>query len=413
MTYKHKPTFPASVSSIGFTRKRVFWSIAAAVSLLAAHGVQAQNYPITAQQRAIAQQAAARGVPVGELKADAPQTYTVKRGDTLWAIAGLYLHKPWRWPELWGLNLDTIKNPHLIYPGQTLYLSVHDGYARLGYGPSGEGSTVRLSPSVRSESLEAVALPTIRRDLIQPFLVRPVVKNEEELERLPVVLASTDERLVTGNGDTIYARGTDNVPLSTREGSARDFSIFRDAKPLRDPDTKEVLGFEGEYVGQARIVKDEYWQEGVDKKGRPTEEYVPAKLEISKSATEVRTGDRLNRISETADYANFVPRVPPQGVAGKVISLYSDLSVKNALSNQAVAINVGADQAIEPGHVFQILKSGRLARDPEGGVNARVRLPDEPNGYLLVFRVFDRVSYGLILDSHDGVGVGDKLVSPE
>nr|WP_242612448.1 LysM domain-containing protein [Corticibacter populi] len=387
--------------------------VAMAVLLPAPALLQAQNYPITAQQRAVAQQTAERGVPVGELRAGAPDTYTVKRGDTLWGISSLYLQKPWHWPQLWGMNLQSIRNPHLIYPGQVLYLDIRDGYARLGLSRFGDDETIKLSPSVREETLEQVALPTIRRDLIEPFLVRPVVKDLDALSQLPVIIASAEERLIMGNGDRLYARGTDAVPLATHDGAARDLSIFRKPKPLKDPQTGEILGYEGEYVGQARIVRDEFFVEALDKRGKPVEEYRPATLDILKAVTEVQIGDQLERQNEATDYAHFVPRVPPEGLEGRVVSLYADQAVANASSNQVVAINLGSDAAVEPGHVFQIMRAGRLVRDPEGGRNARVRLPDEPNGLLLVFRVFDRVAYGLIMDSSDPVTVGDRLVAPQ
>ncbi|WP_052755060.1 LysM peptidoglycan-binding domain-containing protein [Lampropedia cohaerens] len=371
----------------------------------------AQSHVVTAQQRAQAQQVAARGVPVAQLSANAPARYTVQRGDTLWAISGMYLRQPWRWPQLWGMNMDTVRNPHLIYPGQVLQLYVADGYATLGVA-QGQVGTIRLSPSVRSEPLAAAALPTVRRDLIAPFLVRPVIKDMDALDNLPDVVASVDDRLILGNGDLVYGRGTDVVPLAARDGAPRDLAIFRKPKPLKDPATDEVLGYEGEYVGKARIVRDEFFEEVPGHGGAVTEEYRPATLEILDVASEVRLGDRLDLLTEDTDYTNFVPRLPPPDTRGTVISIYADQSVNNAASGQVVAINLGKVDGLESGHVLQILRAGRLVRDREGGPNARIRLPDEPNGVLLVFRVFDRVSYGLIMDSHDPVSVGDKLATP-
>lgn len=388
---------------------------ALALGVLAALSVgvaQAQQHPVTAQQRAVAQQTASQGVPVAQLNSNAPASYTVKQGDTLWSISGLYLSQPWRWPELWGMNLDTVRNPHRIYPGQVLHLHIQDGYARLGVNP-GEVGTIRLSPSVRSQSLAAAALPTVRRDLIAPFLVRPVIKDLEELTGLPDVVASVDDRLIMGNGDLIYVRGTHDVPLAVRDGTPRELAIFRQAKPLKDPQTGEVLGYEGEFVGQARIVRDEFFEEVPGRRGQVVEEYRPATLEITDVVSEVQIGDRLDLLTEETDYANFVPRLPPADTAGTVVSIYADQSINSAASGQVVAVNLGRDDDIETGHVLQILRAGRLARDPEGGPNARIRLPDEPNGVLLVFRVFDRVSYGLIMDSHDPVSIGDKLTSPQ
>ena len=413
---------PASSSAIapkGFVRKVLVaaWVLAAAAGI---GGVASAQTAVGSASGSLALASTGQGVPVAQVRSDAPVVYTVARGDTLWRIAGLYLNQPWRWPELWGMNRDTIRNPHLIYPGQVLHLDVRDGRARIGLGTAsgrggraGAGNTVHLSPTVRAESLDAVPLPTVRRDLIQPFLVRPVVQSAENLEQLPVVLASTEERLVLGNGDSIYVRGTENLPLSGQSGTPQDFSIFREARPLQDPDSGEVLGYEGEYLGQARLAVGESWRDGVDKDGKAVQEYLPAKFDITRAVTEIRTGDRLSLITESAEYANFVPRVPPQGVSGKVLSIYADQAVNNAVSNQVVAINLGAQQGVEPGHVFQILKAGRLVRDPDSQKPAQVRLPDEANGVLLVFRVFDRVAYGLIMDVADGVSVGDKLVSPQ
>ena len=146
-----------------------------ALALLAgaamAPAAQAQNYPITSEQRATAQQVASRGVPLSELAANAPDTYVVKRGDTLWGISGMYLKRPWRWPELWGMNLQSIPNPHLIFPGQTLYLEKVDGYARLSTSRKGAPETVRVSPRTRYDSLAGTALPTLKPHLIEPFLV--------------------------------------------------------------------------------------------------------------------------------------------------------------------------------------------------------------------------------------------------
>ena len=167
---------------------------------------QAQNYPISSGQRATAQQVSDRGVPLEELAPNAPDTYTVKRGDTLWGISGMYLKRPWRWPELWGMNLKAIPNPHLIFPGQTLYLIKEGGYARLSTSRSNEPETVRISPRTRSDSLADSALPTLKQHLIEPFLVEPLVVDEQVLLSAPRVIATTEERVLMAAGDRVYVR---------------------------------------------------------------------------------------------------------------------------------------------------------------------------------------------------------------
>src|SRR5690606_6850693 len=169
--------------------------------------LHAQNYPVTPVQRATAQQVAQQGVPLGELSPTAPEEYTVRRGDTLWGISGMFLRRPWRWPELWGMNLASIANPHLIYPGQVLYLDKSNGYARLRMGAragSGGLPTVRLSPRTRSESLADMALPTLPAHLIEPFLVQPLVVDAQRLAQAPRIIATTDERVIMASGDRAY-----------------------------------------------------------------------------------------------------------------------------------------------------------------------------------------------------------------
>ena len=173
------------------------WTVASAL-IAACAAAHAQQYPVTPSQRSAAQQVAQQGVPVGELAPDAPDSYTVKRGDTLWGISGMFLRRHWRWPELWGMNMQAIANPHLIYPGQVLYLDKRDGYARLStarpMGDGGEPGVVRITPSTRSESLAQAALPTLQPHLIEPFLAEPLVVDAETLLRAPRLIATTDER---------------------------------------------------------------------------------------------------------------------------------------------------------------------------------------------------------------------------
>jgi len=205
---------------------------AALLSTLPSGAVWAQKFPISPQQRATAQQTAARGVPVADLAPNAPDTYVVKRGDTLWAISGIYLKQPWRWPELWGMNLKAIANPHLIYPGQTLYLDRTGGYARLRTG--GANETIRVSPRTRYESLSDTALPTLNPQLIEPFLVEPEVVDELSFEQAPRIVATRGEHTIMGNGERAYARGSDSKPLGMNADTPRQWRVYRNVQRGRD-----------------------------------------------------------------------------------------------------------------------------------------------------------------------------------
>jgi hypothetical protein len=220
-------------------------ALALLVAGFAVPSAHAQNFPITSGQRATAEQVASKGVPISELAPNAPDVYVVKRGDTLWAISGIYLMRPWRWPELWGMNLQQIRNPHLIYPGQKLYLEKKDGYARLRTDMADADKTVRLSPRTRYSDLGDGALPTLPPHLIEPFLTEPLVVDEATLADAARVVATRDNHVLISKGDRAYARGAGPTALLMDAGKPRDFRIFRNSTPLKDPETGEVLGFEG------------------------------------------------------------------------------------------------------------------------------------------------------------------------
>ena len=372
---------------------------------------QAQNFPISSGQRATAQQVAERGVPLSELAPGAPDTYVVKRGDTLWGISGMYLKRPWRWPELWGMNLKALPNPHLIFPGQTLYLEKDGGYARLRTSARGEPDTVRVSPRTRSDSLSDTALPTLKPHLIEPFLVEPLVVDAEVLERAPRIVATVDHRVLMADGDRAYARGDAATPLRMEPGAPRHYRIFRDAIALKDPVTGEILGYEAQYVGKAELVRGESLEETADGKGGKVVEYVPATVELTATKQEVRAGDRLLPAPARA-FVSYTPRAPQMEVDARVVSIYGS-SVTYAAQNQVIAINRGTQDGMEAGQVLHIMTMGDRIKDSTDEAKTVIKLPSERNGHVMVFRTFDRVSYALILEISTGVRVGDRLVNPD
>ena len=371
----------------------------------------AQKYPITDAQRSTAQQVAEKGIPVSELAPNAPDTYVVKRGDTLWDISRMYLKSPWRWPELWGMNLKALPNPHLIFPGQTLYLDKSDGYARLRTQPTGGSDTVRLSPRTRTDSLASLALPTLKTHLIAPFLVEPLVADAATIEQAPRLVATTDQRVLMAAGDRVYARGNPDAPLSTKPGQPRSFRVFRDAIPLKDPVTGEVLGYEARYLGNAELARSETTEEISDGKGNLKQEPVPATVDITSTKEEIRAGDRMLP-EPPRTFKNYIPHEPQTSVNARVVSIYGSTPVAVAGQNQVIAINMGTAQGMEPGHVLTLLTQGDRVRDTTAEGKPTIKLPSEHNGLAMVFLTFERVSYALLLDVRTGVRVGDRLVNP-
>ena len=372
----------------------------------------AQKYPITDAQRSTAQQVAEKGIPVSELAPNAPDTYVVKRGDTLWDISRMYLKSPWRWPELWGMNLKALPNPHLIFPGQTLYLDKSDGYARLRTQPTGGSDTVRLSPRTRTDSLASLALPTLKTHLIAPFLVEPLVADAATIKQAPRLVATTDQRVLMAAGDRVYARGNPDAPLSTKPGQPRSFRVFREAIPLKDPVTGEVLGYEARYLGNAELARSETTEEISDGKGNLKQEPVPATVDITSTKEEIRAGDRMLP-EPPRTFKNYIPHEPQTSVNARVVSIYGSTPVAVAGQNQVIAINMGTAQGMEPGHVLTLLTQGDRVRDTTAEGKPTIKLPSEHNGLAMVFLTFERVSYALLLDVRTGVRVGDRLVNPQ
>ncbi|MEO7941099.1 MAG: LysM domain-containing protein [Burkholderiaceae bacterium] len=376
--------------------------------------VWAQNYPITPTQRATATQVAQAGVPLSEIAANAPDSYLIKSGDTLWAISGMFLKSPWRWPELWGMNMSDIRNPHLIYPGQRLVLERNGGRAMLRLAGSGGDAipteTIRVSPRTRFEALDSGALPAIKASVIEPFLAEPIVVDAEGLSNAPRIVAAQEGRVLLARGDRAYARGQNGSPLIDAPGKQQEFRVFRNATALKDPSNGEILGYEAQYVGKALLARSETTTEVTDAKGVTQSAITPATIDIVSAKEEMRVGDRLLP-EPPRELVSYAPRAPTGDVNGRIVSVYGS-AVVNAAQNQVVAISLGRRDGIEPGHVLAIMKDGARIVDKTDTNKPLLKLPDERNGLLMVFRSFDRVSYALVLNITVPVNIGDRLVNP-
>jgi len=387
---------------------------AVALGVAGATNAFAQNYPVTPQQRATAQQTSQAGIPISELAPNAPDEYTVKPGDTLWAISRLFLRSPWRWPELWGMNLKEISNPHRIYPGQVLYLDKSGGRARLSTRRGGASDgTIKLSPRTRYESMSGMALPTLNPSLIEPFLSEPIIVDEDTLKAAPHIVAGNDSRVLLARGDRAYALGQADDQLIETAGPIRTYRIFRNATPLKDPATGELLGYEAAYLGKAQLKRSQtVAAQLVD--GKEVVNVIPATIDIVAAREEMRAGDRLLP-EPTRQLLSYAPRAPEQIVDGRIVSVYGN-AVQFAAQNQVVVINKGTRDGIESGHVLAILKNGDTIVDRAGAPNDTgkevLKLPNERIGLLMVFRPFEKASYALVLEINDTPRAGDLLVNP-
>lgn len=317
-----------------------------------------------------------------------PDQYTVVKGDTLWDISGKFLEHPWQWPQLWHNN-PQIKNPHWIYPGDTLYFSYVNGEPRLSLSPldSGYGEQPDLTPHIRVSPIEQ-AIPMIPSDAIAQFLSSPKVVSAEELPLAPYVLEIADEHLVAGAGDRVYVRAIENP-----EGL--EYTIYRQGKPYISPDTQEILGYEAEYIADTLLES-------------PGD---PATLRITKSAREVRRGDRLMLSSAGEMALNYFPRPPGQRVAGSIIRVMG--GVTQIGERDIVVIDKGTADGLEVGHTLDIYRRGRVVIDRMQSDEAEsVKLPDELAGVLMVFRPFERVSYALVMKATSAIHTLDRVQTP-
>ena len=335
------------------------------------------------------------------LNPDHPTQYAVQKGDTLWDIAGRFLRDPWLWPEVWHAN-PQIANPHLIYPGDVVSMVYVDGKLQLRLDRDGISSVpsdltvVKLSPIARPETIDH-AIPTIPRDAIQQFLNVPLVVDKNELPTLPYIVANADEHLVTGAGDRVYVR-------SIQEQDTKYFNIFRTGATLRDPDTKEILGYEAEYIGDATVQR--YGD--------------PATMLLTKTTKEAAIGDRLKPVDAQYSQLHFLPHAPSQPVEGKIISVVD--GVTQIGRYQVVILSRGTREGMEVGHVLSIYQTGRTIRDTvqKGAkgfkllkaLGKTVKLPDEEAGMLMIFRTFEKVSYALVMEATRPIHIFDTVRNP-
>ena len=376
-----------------------------------------------------------------KLRDNAPDNYVVVKGDTLWDISGKFLKDPWRWPQIWKMNREEIKNPHWIYPGDLIVLDRSGKEPRLSLvkGSKNGMNTVKLSPGARATDITE-AIPSIPIRVIHSFLSQPRVVAKGALDDAPFILGSNAERVVMGAGDDAFATG--GKPGVTR------WNVLRPGKALKDPETGEVLGYEVEYLGDARTLA----------------EGAPQKIRITQSVREILPKDKLVEADDSTTF-EYIPHAPEAKITGRIISAYGGMSDSGRY--QTVVINRGSRDGLEPGHVLAVYREGlavTLTRDekdrmtwvnekssgvPEGGAwlysdvrclkedgkvtydqaadmrntfrdtclgnrsDRAVKLPDTRSGLVMVYRVYDRVSYALIMQSDGPVYLLDTVKNPD
>lgn len=319
-----------------------------------------------------------------EIRNDAPDRHIVVKGDTLWDISGKFFKDPWKWPQIWGMNKDSIKDPHWIYPGDIIILDRASGTLRFGQASTSASANgiVKLSPKVRDGLSEHDAIPSISAKAIAPFLSQPLVIEEGALKNAPMLVGAREDRVLLGANDTGFVKG-----VSPDKGSK--WQIYRPGKAFVDPDTKEVLGIEVAYLGNAEV----------------TDFADVSTIAITSSVQEIYKGDRLVAPSgETI--SNYLPRAPETSIAASVISVYGGVS--QAGQNTIITLNKGARDGLQSGHVLALYRKGETIKN-EG---KNLTLPDEHYGMLFVFRVFNKVSYALVMQTHLPVQLLDHAKTP-
>jgi hypothetical protein len=347
-----------------------------------------------------------------QLQENHPDRYVVVKGDTLWGISGKFLKDPWRWPQIWKMNREQIKNPHWIYPGDVVVLDTSSGEPELRL----LRETITLEPGTAVESLEQVAIPSISPSVIAPFLSQPLVIEEKQLENSPEIVAGADGRILLAAGYRAYASAID-------EGDGLNWQIYRPGKPLIDPETNQPIGHEAIYLGDARVVR--YGQ--------------PATIDITRSKEEIAVKDKLVVAPEKL-MGSFIPHAPENDIIGSVMTSYDgEVEISRG---KIISINRGKADGLEPGHVLAVFRAGdripkikktdprdyipevniATERDADGKLivnlvkpdpNANsLQLPDERIGLVMVFRTFEYISYALVMQSVRPIYVKDLVKTP-
>ncbi len=315
------------------------------------------------------------------LRSDTPDHHVVLPGDTLWGIASRFLKDPWRWPQIWGFNRTQVKNPHKIYPGDIVILEETPDGNRLRLAK--RKGMVKLSPSIRINRLSNAAIPSIPANAIEPFLSQPLVIEQNGLEKAPFLLGSSDRRVILSSGDTVYIH---NLPAN--QGAT--WQIFRPGKALKDPDRNgQILGYEAIYLGDAKVS-------------------IFADIStatITHSVQEILKGDRLV-VSPDTLFNNYIPRAPELPIKGRIISVYG--GVNEIGKGAIITLNKGTHDHLEAGHVLAIYRES-FVKTPEGKM---VQLPDMRTGLAFIFRVFDQVSYALVMQSTQSIQIHDTVGTP-
>lgn len=331
-----------------------------------------------------------------QIRENAPDRYTVVKGDTLWGISGRFLKNPWKWPQVWKMNREQIRNPHWIYPGDVIVLDRASGTLRLERGAH---PTVKLRPEVRAEANNG-AIPSISPSDIGPFLTKPLVIEENGMDKAPRIVATEESRVIAGSGNTIYA---DNLP----EGSALNWQVYRPGKALVDPDNGKTLGYEAIYLGNARI--KHFGKPAVAATvNTPAVPATPATLEITKSTEEILKGDRLVVAPDPA-FPSYVPHAPEQPIKARVISAIGGIAEFG--QNAIVALSRGDKEGVEVGHVLALYRAGTPVK-ADGVSEGQLVLPDERYGLVFVFRTFDHISYALVVRTNRPVQIKDVVENP-